>query len=104
MNAPRIRELKREWAEVCNAMADGYWRGTDAEALAEIERIKAEIAELEKAMIDLIDRKALVAAMKRILDSIERSPDVSPSYRSGFKLALQEVEAAHRVKVAEAAE
>lgn len=47
MISPRIAELKREWAEVCNAMADGYWRGTEAEALAEIERIKAEIAELE---------------------------------------------------------
>lgn len=55
-------------------------------------------------MTDLIDRKALVATMKRILDSIERSPDVSPSYRNGFKLALAEVEAAHRVKVVEAAE
>lgn len=48
MTSPRIAELKREWAQVCNAMADGYWRGTEAEALAEIERIKAEIAELEQ--------------------------------------------------------
>lgn len=44
-----IAELKAAWAEVCNAMADGYWRGTEAEALAEIERIKAEIAQLEAA-------------------------------------------------------
>ena len=49
MTAPRIAELKRAWAEVCNAMNRGYWRGTEAEALAEIERIKAEIAELEQA-------------------------------------------------------
>ena len=46
---PRIAELKAAWAKVCKAMADGYWRGTEAEALAEIERIKAEIAQLEAA-------------------------------------------------------
>ena len=48
MTSPRIRELKREWAGVCNAMADGTRRGTEAEALAEIERIKAEIAGMEQ--------------------------------------------------------
>lgn len=47
MTAQRIAELKREWAVVCRAMNEGTWRGTEAEALAEIERIKAEIAELE---------------------------------------------------------
>ena len=48
MTAPRIAELKREWNWICLAMAEGTWRGTEAEALAEIERIKAEIAELEQ--------------------------------------------------------
>lgn len=46
--AERIRELRREWAVVCRAMNEGYWRGTEAEAIAEIERIKAEIAKLEQ--------------------------------------------------------
>ncbi len=44
---PTVATLKAEWAEVCKAMADGYWRGTEADALAEIERIKSEIAKLE---------------------------------------------------------
>ena len=48
MTAPRIAELRREWAQVCNAMNRGTYRGTEAEALAEIDRIKAEIAELEQ--------------------------------------------------------
>ncbi len=47
--AAAIQGLKAEWASICNAMADGYWRGTEAEALARIEEIKAQIAELEKA-------------------------------------------------------
>ncbi len=40
--------LKAAWTKVCNAMADGYWPGTEAEALAEIERIKSELAKLEE--------------------------------------------------------
>ena len=43
----RIAELKASWAKVCRAMADGYWRGSEASALVEIERIKAEIARVE---------------------------------------------------------
>ncbi len=39
--------LKAEWASICNAMNEGYWPGTEAEALARIEAIKAQIAELE---------------------------------------------------------
>lgn len=45
--AEHIRELKLEWNRICDAMNRGTWRGTEAEAIAEIERIKAEIAELE---------------------------------------------------------
>ena len=47
----RLAELRREWAGVCVAMLDGYWRGTEAEALARIEEIKAEIAKLENANV-----------------------------------------------------
>jgi hypothetical protein len=47
--AAAITGIKAEWASICNAMADGYWHGTEAQALARIEEIKAQIAELEKA-------------------------------------------------------
>lgn len=47
--AAAIQGLKAEWASICNAMADGYWKGTEAEALARIEEIKSEIAKLEAA-------------------------------------------------------
>lgn len=49
MSAARIAGLRREWAMVCNDMARGYWRGTEAEACARIEEIKREIAKLENA-------------------------------------------------------
>ncbi len=98
--APRIAELKREWAKVCNAMADGYWRGTEAEALAEIERIKAEIEELEgKAMTDLIDREALVGFMERVFATLEADTTVSDSYLRGYRYALNEVLRAPAFKV-----
>lgn len=48
MSAERIRDLKGRWVRICEAMNRGTWRGSEAEALAEIERIKAEIAELEE--------------------------------------------------------
>ena len=42
----RIAALRAEWCEVCNAMADGYWRGTEADALERIAAIKAELGEM----------------------------------------------------------
>lgn len=47
--ADHIASLKAEWSRVCEAMNVGSWHGTEAEALAEIERIKAQIAKLEDA-------------------------------------------------------
>ena len=44
----RIAALKAKWAMICRAMNSGAWNGTEAEALAEIERVKSEIAKLEK--------------------------------------------------------
>ena len=44
--ADQIASLKAEWNRVCEAMNVGNWHGTEAEALAEIERIKAQIAKL----------------------------------------------------------
>jgi hypothetical protein len=48
-DALHVKTLKAQWAGICNAMNAGYWRGTEAEALAEIERIKSEIAKMESA-------------------------------------------------------
>jgi len=45
----RATELRAEWNRICNAMNEGTWRGTEADALAEIERIKAKIAAIEVA-------------------------------------------------------
>ncbi|NGQ91487.1 hypothetical protein G5V65_11320 [Rhodobacter sp. HX-7-19] len=45
--ADKIAALKREWNRVCEAMNVGSWHGSETDALAEIERIKARIAELE---------------------------------------------------------
>ena len=39
----RADTLRAEWASICNAMADGYWRGTEADALARIDAINAEL-------------------------------------------------------------
>ncbi|MFP5510781.1 MAG: hypothetical protein ACLGIP_16740 [Alphaproteobacteria bacterium] len=100
--APRIAELKREWNWICLEMADGTYRGTEAEALAEIERIKAEIAELEKSMtdlIDLIDRKSLVVFMERVFVTLEADTTVSDSYLRGYRYALNDVLRAPAVKV-----
>lgn len=47
--ADRITALKVEWEKVCGAMNEGWYHGTEAEALAEIDRIKSEIAREEKA-------------------------------------------------------
>ncbi len=41
--ARRIAALRAEWAGICNAMADGYWRGTEQDALDRIAEIKAEL-------------------------------------------------------------
>ena len=41
----RIAALRAEWGEVCNAMADGYWRGTEQDALDRIAEIKTELEE-----------------------------------------------------------
>jgi hypothetical protein len=42
-----ITALKAEWHRICRAMNEGYWRGTEAQAVARIEKIKAAIAKLE---------------------------------------------------------
>ena len=39
----RIAALRAEWAGICNAMADGYWRGTEQDALDRIAEIKTEM-------------------------------------------------------------
>ncbi len=41
--ARRIAALRAEWAGICNAMADGYWRGTEQDALDRIAEIKTEL-------------------------------------------------------------
>ena len=41
--ARRIAALRAEWAGICNAMADGYWRGTEQDALDRIAKIKTEM-------------------------------------------------------------
>ena len=41
--ARRIAALRAEWAGICNAMADGYWRGTEQDALDRITEIKTEL-------------------------------------------------------------
>lgn len=43
----RIARLRADHAAVCEAMNGGYWVGTEAEAVARLEQIKAEIADLE---------------------------------------------------------
>lgn len=45
----RIDGLLTEWRAICNSMSRASWRGTEAEALARIDEIKAEIAKLENA-------------------------------------------------------
>ena len=47
--AEKIAALKREWGGICEAMNVGSWHRSESDALAEIERIKAQIAELEAA-------------------------------------------------------
>jgi len=42
-----IAALKARWDGVCSAMNRGSWTGSEADALAEIERIKGEIAMIE---------------------------------------------------------
>ena len=39
----RADTMRTEWASICNAMADGYWRKTEADALERIAAIKAEL-------------------------------------------------------------
>ena len=39
----RADTLRAEWASICNAMADGYWRGTEQDALYRIAEIKTEL-------------------------------------------------------------
>lgn len=47
--AAEIAALKREWGGICEAMDVGRWHRSEADAMAEIERIKTRIAELEAA-------------------------------------------------------
>ncbi len=42
-------DLKSEWAGICEAMNRGAYNGTEADALARIDAIKAELAMLEAA-------------------------------------------------------
>lgn len=46
-DAARIAELKAKWSSICEAMNKGSYPGTEADALARIDRIKDEIAKLE---------------------------------------------------------
>ncbi len=39
-----IAALKVRWETICSSMNEGTWPGSEADALAEIERIKGEIA------------------------------------------------------------
>lgn len=48
-DAPTVASLKAEWHGICEAMNQGSYRGTEAEALARIDAIKSEIARLEQA-------------------------------------------------------
>jgi len=54
-NAPQslpteaVASLKAEWHGICEAMNQGSYRGTEAEALARIDAIKSEIARQEQA-------------------------------------------------------
>ena len=54
-NAPQslpteaVASLKAEWHGICEAMNQGSYRGTEAEALARIDAIKSEIARQEHA-------------------------------------------------------
>jgi hypothetical protein len=45
----RIDDIKAEWARICYGVLCGTYHGTEADAMARIDAIKAEIAELEKA-------------------------------------------------------
>ena len=49
--APKVSPdaLRAEHATICEAMNRGTWRGTEADALARIDAIKAEIAKMEAA-------------------------------------------------------
>ena len=48
-NAKTIAALKAKWNGICEAMNRGSWHGSEADALDQIESIKAEIAKLEAA-------------------------------------------------------
>lgn len=82
--AAAIAGLKAEWASICNAMADGYWHGTEAEALARIEEIKAQIAELEKAEVTI--KIALPAVAVDVLAGHSKARDVSETLHSAYWL------------------
>lgn len=47
--AKRIAAMKAEWAQICRAMNEGFWRHSEADAVARIESIKRAIAKLEAA-------------------------------------------------------
>jgi hypothetical protein len=47
--APDAPALRAEWHGICEDMNTGRWGGTEAEALARIEAIKAELASAEAA-------------------------------------------------------
>jgi hypothetical protein len=42
-------KLRAEWHDICEGMNRGTYRGTEAEALARIDAIKAELASIHRA-------------------------------------------------------
>ena len=57
-----VDALKSEWAGICDAMNRGTYRGTEAEALARIEAIKALIAEVAALIAEAEARVMRIAA------------------------------------------
>lgn len=47
--AKTVAALKAKWNGICEAMNRGSWHGSEADALDQIESIKAQIAKLEAA-------------------------------------------------------
>lgn len=45
--AQEIAKLSAKWNGICEAMNRGSWHGSEADALEQIETIKAQIAKLE---------------------------------------------------------
>ncbi len=59
-----VDAIKSEWAGICDAMNRGTYRGTEAEALARIEAIKALIAEVAALIAANAALEAKVAGLR----------------------------------------